>query len=135
MVREKTPSACRWWKSKTHPGAGAGSITGASILFHVSPKRWTFEPAAASTLADEWTVNAGGTAGTTDEWTASTGTSGAAGITDEWNTNTAPAGEQGAKNILDPDEVGISTSRRAPGNSPANSKPAINFKEPESREE
>ncbi|KAL9567772.1 hypothetical protein ACKAV7_008075 [Fusarium commune] len=51
---------------------------------------------------------------------------------DEWTTNTAPAGEQGdsgdnhgldsgVKNILDPDEVGISTSRWAPGNSPSNS--------------
>ncbi|KAF5678078.1 hypothetical protein FDENT_9074 [Fusarium denticulatum] len=68
---------------------------------------------------------------------------------DEWTANTAPAGEQGdnadnhgsdsgAKNILDPDEVGISTSRWAPGNSPTNSKPtkpAVDFKEPESREE
>ncbi|KAF4443931.1 Benzoate 4-monooxygenase [Fusarium acutatum] len=87
----------------------------------------------ASSLVDEWTANAG-TAGTADEWT----------------TNTAPAGEQGdnaenhvsdsgAKNILDPEEVGISTSRWAPGNSPTNSskptKPAVEFKEPESGEE
>ncbi|KAL7768336.1 hypothetical protein ACKLNR_002637 [Fusarium oxysporum f. sp. zingiberi] len=51
---------------------------------------------------------------------------------DEWTTNTAPTSEQrdnadnhgfdsGVKNILDPDEVGISTSRWAPGNSPSNS--------------
>ncbi|EWG40990.1 hypothetical protein FVEG_03194 [Fusarium verticillioides 7600] len=86
----------------------------------------------ASTLADEWTANAG---------TVNTA--------DEWNTNTAPTGEQdgnannhasdsGAKNILDPDEVGISTSRWAPGNSPTASKPtnpAVDFKEPESGEE
>ncbi|PNP80507.1 hypothetical protein FNYG_06106 [Fusarium nygamai] len=70
-------------------------------------------------------------------------------LADEWVTNTSPAGEQGdnadnhgadsgAKNILDPDEVGISTSRWAPGNSPANSKPtkpAVDFKEPESGQE
>ncbi|KAF5593179.1 cytochrome P450 monooxygenase [Fusarium pseudocircinatum] len=67
-------------------------------------------------------------------------------LADEWTTNTAPAGEQGdnadnhgsdsgAKNILDPNEVGISTSRWAPGNSPTNPKSAVDFKEPESVEE
>ncbi|KAF4957229.1 hypothetical protein FGADI_3294 [Fusarium gaditjirri] len=51
---------------------------------------------------------------------------------DEWTTNTAPAGEEGdntdnhgfdseVKNILDPEEVGIATSRWAPGNSASNS--------------
>ncbi|KAF5593112.1 cytochrome P450 monooxygenase [Fusarium pseudoanthophilum] len=67
-------------------------------------------------------------------------------LVDEWTTNTAPAGEQGdntddhvsdsgAKDILDPDEVGISTSRWAPGNSPVNSKPAVDSKDPESEQE
>ncbi|KAF5982371.1 hypothetical protein FBULB1_4325 [Fusarium bulbicola] len=71
-----------------------------------------------------------------DEWTANAGTVDNAGTTDEWATNTAPAGEQddnadnqgsnsGAKNILDPDEVGISTSRWAPGNSPTNSSNSV----------
>ncbi|KAF4502753.1 Benzoate 4-monooxygenase [Fusarium agapanthi] len=75
----------------------------------------SFVAEPASSLVDEWTANAG-TAGTADEWA----------------TNTSPAGEQddnsdnhgsdsGAKNILDPEEVGISTSRWAPGNSPTNS--------------
>ncbi|KAG5752798.1 hypothetical protein H9Q70_004547 [Fusarium xylarioides] len=76
----------------------------------------SFVAEPASTLAEEWTADAG----TADEWTA----------------NTAPAGEQGdnadnhgsdsgAKNILDPEEVGISTSRWAPGNSPTNSSKPI----------
>ncbi|KAF5545561.1 hypothetical protein FPHYL_10704 [Fusarium phyllophilum] len=63
-------------------------------------------------------------------------------LADEWAANTAPAAEQGdnadnhgsdsgAKNILDPEEVGISTSRWAPGNSSTNSKPAVDFKENE----
>ncbi|KAF5714683.1 cytochrome P450 monooxygenase [Fusarium mundagurra] len=84
----------------------------------------------ASFLTDEGTVNAG-----------------TAGIADEWTTITAPAGEQddnadddvshsGAKNILDPEEVGISTSRWAPGNSPTNSlkppKPALEVNDKES---
>ncbi|KAF5637333.1 benzoate 4-monooxygenase [Fusarium tjaetaba] len=88
----------------------------------------SFVAEPASTLADEWTTNAD-TAGAADQ--------------DEWTTNTAPVREQGdnaddhvsesgAKDILDPDEVGISTSRWAPGNSPVNSKPAVDSKDPES---
>ncbi|SCV28731.1 uncharacterized protein FFB14_01949 [Fusarium fujikuroi] len=74
----------------------------------------------------------------------------ASSLVDEWTTNTAPGGghgdntenhssDSGVKDILDPEEVGISTSRWAPGNSPTNStkptKPAVDFKENESGEE
>ncbi|KLP03525.1 uncharacterized protein LW94_8936 [Fusarium fujikuroi] len=74
----------------------------------------------------------------------------ASSLVDEWTTNTAPGGghgdntenhssDSGVKDILDPEEVGISTSRWAPGNSPTNStkptKPAVDFKDNESGEE
>ncbi|KAH7255305.1 uncharacterized protein BKA55DRAFT_688321 [Fusarium redolens] len=69
---------------------------------------------------------------------------------DEWTTNTAPAGEQGdnannhgfesgVKEPLDPDEVGISTSRWAPGNANSNSsepaEPADEVKDKEQGQE
>ncbi|KAF5982393.1 cytochrome P450 monooxygenase [Fusarium coicis] len=87
----------------------------------------------ASTLADELTANAG-TANTADDWKTTPLPLVSRMATPTITLPTLVT----AKNILDPDEVGISTSRWAPGNSPTTSKPtnlAVDFKEPESGEE
>ncbi|CCT68209.1 uncharacterized protein FFB20_00169 [Fusarium fujikuroi] len=102
-----------------------------SLVGPVFTDSFVAEP--ASSLVDEWTTNAD-TAGNADEWTTNTAPGGGHGDNTENHSS-----DSGVKDILDPEEVGISTSRWAPGNSPTNStkptKPAVDFKENESGEE
>ncbi|KAF5633407.1 benzoate 4-monooxygenase [Fusarium sp. NRRL 52700] len=115
------------------PGNSAMKDVSSSPIGPIFTDSLVAEP--ASSPAEEWPVNSGVAAN--------------AATADEWSANTAPAGEQGyntkdhgsdseVKNILDPEEVGIATSRWAPGNSPINStkpnKPAVEVNVDESGE-